>query len=160
LLIVMLPSNRFHRFYELPNAQSDWNPMLYYFNLPELTTLVSNIRSDNIISSVYFLRECVNSVPICPQAPMINISYSYWLFWRRIKVTFSQIFFAVFFQDCKSDIKHLVLFYLWVVLAFWCYKCSVSCQLDLHIRSVIINLLCNFVLPCNHRTGVKEVWLR
>jgi hypothetical protein len=32
LLTVMLPSNRFHRFYELPqDAQSDWNQCVYYF---------------------------------------------------------------------------------------------------------------------------------
>jgi hypothetical protein len=117
LLIVMLPSNsfidfmNFHKMLNLIEIQC-----VYYFNLPELTTLVSNIRSDNIISSVYFLRECVNSVPICPQAPMINISYSYWLFFGE-KVTFSQIFFAVFFQDCKSDIKHLRYFSMYGL--FW-----------------------------------------
>jgi hypothetical protein len=41
LLTVMLPSNRFHRFYELPqDAQSDWNQCVYYFKFTWINNIV------------------------------------------------------------------------------------------------------------------------
>jgi hypothetical protein len=40
LLTVMLPSNRFHRFYELQDAQSDWNQCVYYFKFTWINNIV------------------------------------------------------------------------------------------------------------------------